>query len=111
MLTFFMALIKRIPDVSILACAGWHVVYNRTISIDSAGVCTGIRTLVDDTGLGAGTVGVEDTLGSAAQVGVAEQSGRTRAEAGAILWACQSSRTTGVGLACIWLGFRRRGCI
>lgn len=74
MLTFLMTLVERISNVSFVTGTSWHVIDNRAVCIDAARVCTGVRALVDDTGLGTGTVGVEDTLWPAAgTVGVTEQ--------------------------------------
>ena len=69
---FLTTCIERISNIVFYAGAGWYVIPDSTLSIDSTGSRARINTLVPQTGPVRRTVAVDHTLWPTGDVGVSE---------------------------------------
>ena len=111
LLTFQTAASEGISDISRQTGADRIVVDDATLGVEATDSGTGIDTVLVDTGEAGDAVAVDDTLRSAAAVGVAEVVWPTATDTGAAAHLSVSIGTTGVGIAGIswwWRSYNKK---
>ena len=99
LLTFQTAASEGITDISRQTGTDGVVVDDATLGVEATDSGTGIDTVLVDTGEAGDAVAVDDTLRSAAAVGVAEVVWPAATDTGAAPHLSVSIGTTGVGIA------------
>ena len=108
-LTFLMALIKGIADVSFGTGTGRHMVDDSTVRVNATSIPARVHTLVGLAGLCSLAVRIKHALWPAAEIRVTEESFRTGTDAGVASNAGPGARPARAGLTLVGR-WRRRRC-